>query len=101
MSSWSNTAAYTSAPLWALLQVKKAPTLANMGPVDSAAVVKLFENAEADDFITNVTIGLFNYDATETQSGKVAHKGWVLKTTGSGGRSSRVQYETLVALTNN
>ena len=101
MSSWSNTDAYTSAPLWALLQVKKAPTLANMGPVDSAAVVKLFENAEADDFITNVTIGLFNYDATETQSGKVAHKGWVLKTTGSGGRSSRVQYETLVALTNN
>jgi len=101
MSSWSNTDAYTAAPLWALLQVKKAPTLANMGPVDSAAVVKLFENAEADDFITNVTIGLFNYDATETQSSKVAHKGWVLKTTGSGGRTGRIQYETLVALTNN
>ena len=101
MSSWSNTDAYTAAPLWALLQVKKAPTLANMGPVDSAAVVKLFENAEASDFITGQTIGLFNYDATETQSGKVAHKGWVLKVAGSGGRNGRTQYETLVALANN
>ena len=44
-------------------------------------------------------MGLFNFKDTETQSG-VAHAGWNLKTTGSGGRAGRVQFETLVALTN-
>ena len=101
MSSWGKVDQYEDAPLWALMQVKKAPTLANMGPVDSAAVELLFENAEADDFITGQTIGLFNYTTSETQSGKIAHTGWVLKVTGSGGRSSRTQYETLVCLASN
>jgi len=101
MSSWGNVDQYEDAPLWALMQVNKAPTLANMGPVDSAAVALLFENTDADDFITGQTIGLFNYAAGETQSGKVAHKGWVLKVEGSGGRNARIQYETLVALANN
>ena len=99
MSSWGNADAYDSAPLWALMQVNLAPTLANMGPVDSAAVVKLFENAEADDFITNATIGLFNYADGEVPDG-AGHAGWVLKTSGSGGRNGRDQHETLVALTN-
>ena len=101
MASWGKTDAYTAAPLWALLQVNKAPTLTNMGPEDSAAVALLFENAAADDFITGKTVGLFNYSASETQSGKVAHSGWVLKSTGSGGRSGRDSYETLVCLTSN
>ena len=103
MASHGKADAYTAAPLWALLQVNLAPTLANMGPVDSAAVELLFENAEADDFITNTTIGLWNYASGETQSGKIAHTGWVLKTEGKSGsgRDSRVQYETLVCLTNN
>ena len=101
MSSWGKTDAYTAAPLWALLQVNKAPVIENMGPVDSAAVALLFENAEANDFITGKTIGLFNYASSETQSGKIAHTGWVLKSTGSGGRSGRDSYETLVCLTSN
>ena len=41
-----------------------------------------------------------NFKDSETQSGKVAHVGWNLKTTGSGGRAGRIQFETLVALTN-
>ena len=40
------------------------------------------------NFITGVTIGLFNFKDSETQSGAVAHAGWNLKTTGSGGRAS-------------
>ena len=104
MSSWGKADAYTSAPLWALMQVKKAPTLANMGPIDSAAVELLFENAEADDFITGLTVGLFNYGDTDIgtfQSSRTApaHAGWNLKFTGSGGRTGRVYHETLVALT--
>ena len=98
MSSWGKADAYTSAPLWALMQVNKAPTLANMGPIDSAAVELLFENAEADDFITGLTVGLFNYADGEVPAG-AGHAGWSLKFTGSGGRSGRTYYETLVALT--
>lgn len=103
MSSWGKTDAYTAAPLWALLQVNKAPTLTNMGPVDSAAVALLFENATENDFITGKTVGLFNYTTSETQSGRIAHTGWVLKTTGkaTSGRNGRVSYETLVCLTSN
>jgi len=98
MSSWGKADAYTSAPLWALMMVNKAPTLANMGPIDSAAVELLFENAEADDFITGLTVGLFNYADGEVADG-AAHAGWNLKITGSGGRTGRVQHQTLVALT--
>jgi hypothetical protein len=47
MASWGKTDAYTSAPLWALAYVNRAPVLTNMGPIDSAAVEFLFENAEA------------------------------------------------------
>ena len=113
MSSWGKIDAYTSAPLWALLQVNKAPTLVNMGPFDSVTTVKLFRNETAGDFITGVTVGLFNYSASEISSGhlsvdgvtllqaKGAHQGWVLRKTGTGGRSGRVQAETLVAQTSN
>ena len=111
MASHGKADAYTAAPLWALMQVNKAPTLANMGPVDSAAVDLLFKNEEADDFITGVTVGLFNYTASEMSSGHTAadgstqvkalgaHQGWILRTTGSGGRANRIQSETLVCLT--
>ena len=50
------------------------------------------------NFITGQTIGLFNFKDSETQSGAVAHVGWNLKTTGSGGRAGRVQHETLVCI---
>jgi len=99
MASWGKTDAYTAAPLWALAYVNRAPVLTNMGPIDSVAVEFLFENAEADDFITGKTVGLFNYTSNEVPAG--AHQGWVLKTTGSSGRSGRVTSETLVCLTSN
>ena len=56
--------------------------------------------ANANNFIAGVTIGLFNYKDSETAANKVAHAGWNLKTTGSGGRAGRVSHECLVALTN-
>jgi hypothetical protein len=96
MSSWGITDAYTAAPLWALASVNKAPTSANMG---SAGSGKLFNNATASNLITGITRGLFNYAAGEFPAG--SHQGWVLKTTGSGGRSGRVTGETLVCLTSN
>ena len=37
MSSWKKTDAHTSAPLWALARVNKAPTAANMASPNGAA----------------------------------------------------------------
>ena len=95
MSSWKNTDAHGSAPLWALSRVQKAPTAANMGAAGSG---KLFNNATEDNLISGKTIGLFNYKDSETTSA-MAHAGWNLKHTGKSGRTGRVSYETLVALT--
>ena len=96
MSSWAKADAFGSAPLWALAQVNKAPTSANMGPAGSG---KLFNNATSNNLITGVTVGLFNIASGEVFSG--CHQGWVLKTTGSGGRATRVTGETLVCMTSN
>ena len=96
MASWGKADAYTAAPLWALASVNKAPTAANMG---SAGSGKLFNNASAGNLITGITRGLFNYAAGEFPAG--SHQGWVLKTTGSGGRTGRVTGETLVCLSSN
>ena len=93
MSSWTKADAAGGAPLWAVTMLNKAPSTGNR--------TSLYENASAGTFISGATHGLFNYSASETQSGKVAHSGWVLKTTGSGGRSGRVSYQTLVCLTSN
>ena len=100
MSSWSNTDTGGSAPLWAIARVNKAPTAANMHSGGSGASGKLFQNATEDNLIDGVTIGLFNFKDGETQSGKIAHVGWNLKTTGTGGRASRIQFETLESLAN-
>lgn len=96
MASWGKTDAFGSAPLWALARVNKAPISANMGASGSG---KLFNNATADNLITGITRGLFNFAANELISG--CHQGWVLKTTGSGNRSGRVTAETLVCLSSN
>ena len=93
MSSWTKADSAAGAPLWAVTTLNKAPSSANR--------TSLYENATPNTFISGTTHGLFNYDTTETQSGQIAHTGWVLKTTGSGGRAGRVSYQTLVCLTSN
>ncbi len=93
MSSWTKADSAAGAPLWAAAQLNVAPSTSNR--------TSLYQNASANTFITGATHGLFNYTTSETQSGKIAHTGWVLKTTGSGGRAGRVSYTTLVCLTSN
>ena len=92
MSSWTNKDEAAGAPLWAVESIKKEKSNANR--------TDLFNDANANNFIAGVTIGLFNYKDSETAANKVAHAGWNLKTTGSGGRAGRVSHECLVALTN-
>ena len=92
MSSWGKVDQAADAPLWAATQFNKAPNTTNR--------TSLY-NGNVTNFISGVTLAMFNYTTTETQSGKIAHTGWVVSTTGSGGRASRTQYETLVCLTSN
>ena len=91
MSSHTNVDEAAGAPLWAVEAIRKEKTNANR--------TDLFNDATANNFISGVTIGRFNYKDSETTSA-MAHAGWNLKTTGSGGRAGRIQYETLVCLTN-
>ena len=93
MSSWTKADSAAGAPLWAAAQLNVAPSASNR--------TSLYENASAGPVISGATHGLFNYTTSETQSGQIAHTGWVLKTTGSGGRAGRVSYQTLVCLTSN
>ena len=74
MSSWTKADSAAGAPLWAATMLNVAPSSANR--------TSLYQNTSANTFISGATNGLFNYSASETQSGKVAHSGWVLKTTG-------------------
>ena len=103
MSSHGKADSAANSPLWALMQLKAEPSAVGeavvTGTTASANQTTLFEDTTADAWISGQTIGLFNYNDTETQGGKIAHTGWNLKVTGSGDRAARVQYETLVCLT--
>ena len=105
MSSHGKADSAANSPLWALMQLKAEPSAVGeavvTGTTASSNQTTLFEDTTADAWISGQTIGLFNYGTSETQGGKIAHTGWVLKTTGSGGRAARVQYQTLVCLTDN
>ena len=90
MSSWGKADNAGASPLWALMQLNTEQTSGNQ--------TDLFEDATADNFITGQTIGLWNFNDTEVPAG-AAHAGWNLKIEGSGGRTGRTQYQTLVALT--
>ena len=92
MSSWGNYDASSNVPYWSAASVHLAPTSTNAG--------NLYENTTADDFIKGETVGVFGVDSAEviTEGSKAAHAGWVLRTTGSGGRNGRVQEETLVTI---
>ena len=100
MSSWGKYDNAANAPYWAVNSTivknnpqQSAPTAAN--------VALLYGNTTADVYIAGETIGLFGVDAEEAAANhKVAHAGWVLKTTGSGQRAGRIQQEVLVALSN-
>jgi hypothetical protein len=96
MSQWGNTDTAANSVLWAAAQVKVTANGANR--------TALFGNTTADAFITGATIGQYGVDSAEAQAAragadvKAAHSGWILRTTGSGGRAGRVHNEVLVAM---
>lgn len=102
MSSWGNNDNSANAPYWAVNSTV-APDNPNRAAPTAANVELLYANTTTDVYITDATVGLFmvdpnEQDVQETLGTPPAHKGWNLKTTGSGGRAGRVTWETLVAL---
>ena len=101
MSSWGNNDNAANAPYWAVSSAiaKSAAGAANSAPT-AANVAILYNNTTADAYIAGETIGLFNIDGNEIQAqghGMGAHKGWNLRTVGTGGRAGRTFSEVLVA----
>ena len=105
MSSHGNYDNAANAPYWAVNStiVNATNAKTTFATPTAANVARLYANTSANVYTTRETIGLFGIDASEAannQQAGVSHAGWVLKTTGQGGRAGRVQYETLVTLTN-
>lgn len=73
-------------------------------PVSTGNRANLYANTTGNVFIQGATVGQFAVDTAEQQTlvanskPKGAHAGWNLRTVGTGGRSGRVFYETLVAM---
>ena len=102
MSSWGTNDNAANAPYWAVNStiVNAADVKAVASAPTAANVALLYGNTTADVYTTNATIGLFAVDAQEALATHAQHSGWVLRTTGAGGRAGRVQNEVLVALSN-
>ena len=72
-------------------------------PASSAAAYEVSEKPLSTVYSENIDAALI-YGADKTEVGiagegkRVAHAGWVKRTAGSGGRSGRIHYETLVAM---
>ena len=106
MSSWGNNDNAANTPLWGTMNVNKAPVSANQTALFDNVTANYWAVTLADGSIRNTgkTVGLFGVDDQEVgASSAIAHPcgtGWVLKTTGSGGRAGRITHEVLVALAN-
>jgi hypothetical protein len=100
MSSWGNNDNAANAPYWAVNStiVNAAHVKAVAAAPTAANVELLYANTQANAYTAGETIGLFAVDAQEASTSNRVHTGWVLRTTGSGGRAGRVQEEVLVAM---
>lgn len=100
MSSWGNNDNAANAPYWAVNStiVNAAGVKAVAAAPTAANVALLYANTTANAYTVGETIGLFAVDTQEASTSNRVHAGWVLRTTGSGGRANRVQEEVLVAL---
>jgi len=103
MSAWRKKDIAANTPDWAVKStiVNAASNKAAASAPTAANVAILYANTTANAYTSRETIGLFAIDAAEqanSQNRGVTHTGWVLKTTGQGGRANRIQYETLVTL---
>lgn len=105
MSSWGNNDNAANAPYWAVNStiINVAETEQWHSAPDATNVAVLYANTSANVWTDRQTVGLFGVDAQEVgalegSAHRGLHTGWVLRTTGQGGRAGRIQEEVLVAL---
>jgi hypothetical protein len=92
-------------PLWTTTDnAAGVPLYANNQLNAVGASSGLYGNTTVSAFVANNAVGVFGVSDTEmnsannvSEASKVAHSGWALRTTGTGGRAGRTHYETLVA----
>lgn len=88
MASWQgNTDSAANTPYWVGGSVSVAPT--------TTEAQKLYGNTSSDVYIAGETVGVFAVDSNEALVDGNVGTGWVLRTTGSGGRAGRVTEELL------
>ena len=97
MAQWGNTDDAANSVLWAVSQLNQ--------PANSTNQTALFGNSTANAYFAGVTVGQYGVDVNEQTAARAegvgdraAHAGWVLRTTGQGGRAGRTQTEVLVAM---
>lgn len=94
MPLWGNVDNAANSDIAALMQVGS-----NTGSASERT--RLYGNVTAGAFMSNpsLIVGQFGVDVNESQATPaITHAGWVLRTEGTGLRSGRVTYETLVAM---
>lgn len=88
MASWQgNTDSAANTPYWAASLVNKEPS--------TTEAQRLYGNTTADVYFAGETVGVFAVDSNEALVDGNVGTGWVLRTTGSGGRAGRVTEELL------
>ncbi len=103
MPAWGNYDNAANTPLWSTAAVKVAPTAVNTANLFQNTTVGYWEDAlpNGGDRLANTAVGIFGVDNFEADvNDQVAHSGWVLRKTFTGGRAGRVQQEVLVAMSN-
>lgn len=78
MAQWGNTDDAANSVLWAVSQLNK--------PANTVNQTALYGNTTVGAFLTGEINGQFGANTAETtaNTGKIAHAGWQLKTTGTG-----------------
>lgn len=88
MASWQgNTDSAANTPYWVAGSVNKEPS--------TTEAQRLYGNTSSGAYFAGETVGVFAVDENEAQVNGHVGTGWVLRTTGSGGRAGRVTEELL------
>lgn len=88
MASWQgNYDSAANTPYWVAQSVNKEPT--------TTEAQRLYGNTTSDVYFAGETVGVFAVDDNEAAVDGNTGTGWVLRTTGSGGRAGRVTEEVL------
>lgn len=90
MPMWGSIDQSNNSPIWAAAKINQAPTATNRDA--------MYGNTTANAAFAGATVATYGISQSEIAvHPEIPHTGWVMKTTGQGGRAGRVTYEVMVA----